>query len=103
MWHEFLYQMKYDEQQSGKPAFQADMRFDWDGPAPKSRDLSAFFSVLFVSGCFEARSPGFDGFTIAPGVATLWKRNQPDPALMEWLDYAAECLRLFPSLFQNSS
>jgi hypothetical protein len=73
-WHELFYEFKKSDWQ-GKPAFLHRLRFDWDGPYPKSYELSEFLQALHWNACVDARNPHFDRITLSEGIAAAWSRR----------------------------
>lgn len=73
-WHELFYDLKR-EVSEGKPAFLETLRFDWDGPYPKCRELSEFLHALHWNACVDARNPHFDQITLPEGIAEVWSRK----------------------------
>ena len=73
-WHELFYEFKKSGWE-GKPAFLSSLRFDWDGPYPKSYELSEFLQALHWNACVDARNPHFDRITLSEGIAEAWSRR----------------------------
>ena|ERR1035437_3318618 len=73
-WHELFYALKQADK-SGKPEFLRSLRFDWDGPYPKSQELSEFLHALHWNACIDARNPHFDKITLPPDIAEVWARD----------------------------
>jgi hypothetical protein len=90
-WHELFYDLKFSKG-FGKPAFFEHLRFDWDGPYPKSAELSEFLHALHWNACVDARNPHFDTITLAPEMANLWSRQSEklDPDTRKFLEAAVE-------------
>ncbi len=76
-WHELFYDLKTMVQE-GKPAFLSTLRFDWDGPYPKSQELSEFLHALHWNACVDARNPHFDKITLPANIAEEWSRRAED-------------------------
>lgn len=89
-WHELFYALKRDQAVPGKPQFLESLRFDWDGPYPKSRDLSQFLEALHWNASVSASNPQFEVITLPEEVAELWLRryDDGDPELKGFLDAA---------------
>ncbi len=71
-WHELFYELKRDTTLHGKPGFFESLRFDLDGPYPKSRDLSRFLQALHWNASVSATNPHFETISLPAGVAQLW-------------------------------
>ena len=72
-WNNLLYRLYKLPETSGKPAFFAELQFDWTGPDPRSRDLGEWFSTLRRTGSVEWSSPGFARYWIAKDIVPLWE------------------------------
>jgi len=57
-WHLLFYRLK-NENIAGKPKFFERMRFDWDGPYPKSLALEHYLNCLVMFGTLVTTSPRF--------------------------------------------
>src|SRR5260370_8357021 len=88
-WHEFFYELKRTDCQ-GKPPFLNLLRFDWDGPYPKSSELSEFLQALHWNACVDARNPHFDKITLSKGIAEAWsgRAEQLDPLTKSFLEHS---------------
>lgn len=72
VWHELLYALKMVPQMhSGRPQSLADLKFDWDGPYPKSQELSRSFTVLRTNS-LTCSSPAFTDYKILEGIKRRW-------------------------------
>lgn len=100
-WHELFYDLKQADW-DGKPPFLQALRFDWDGPYPKCRELSEFLHALHWNACVDARNPHFDEITLPPAIEEAWSRRaeQIEPATMGFLERAATRAR---ELFSNEA
>ena len=58
-WHIVLYRLKQDLQDP-LPKFISELTFDWDGPFPKSQDVSDFLQALHWTGSVEALNPTYE-------------------------------------------
>jgi hypothetical protein len=74
-WHELFYQLKTAPGLHARPAFLERLRFDWDGPYPKSRDLSEFLQALHWNACVSAINPHYTTIELPQDVAKLWIRR----------------------------
>ena len=92
-WHELLYRLKRDPNQQGKPRFLRDLFFDWNGPYPRSRELSEYLHGLHWTGCLSAPNPTYDSFTLKPEVRQIWEQVEIEPELREYLTAAGEAAR----------
>lgn len=73
-WHELFYHLK-TQQDPARPKFFDSLDFDWDGPYPKSQDLSAFLQALHWNACVSAANPHFEQASLNPEVKGLWGRE----------------------------
>lgn len=88
-WHVLFYDLKRTNW-AGKPEFLTTLRFDWDGPYPKSQELSEFLHALHWNACVDARNPHFDQIIIPSTMAEVWSRqaDQLDPQTKGFLENA---------------
>lgn len=70
-WHELFYELKSLDRE-GKPPFFKSLRFDWDGPYPKSRELKDFLHALHWNASVSASNPRFHSISIPNGIAEMW-------------------------------
>jgi len=91
-WHLLFYELKETEGLPGKPAFFERLRFDWDGPYPKSRQLSEFLQALHWNASVSADNPRYDTITLPAPVADLWSHRvaKLDPETRNFLDEAVK-------------
>jgi len=75
-WHMLFYRLKRSEL-GEKPRFLASLRFDWDGPYPKCRQLSEFIQALHWTGSVTAGNPSYEQITLQEDVHRLWEENKP--------------------------
>jgi hypothetical protein len=73
-WHSLLYELSISKVEP-KPDFLNRLQFDWDGPYPRSRDLSDYIHGLHFTGCVSAANPSYDQITLDPEVAKLWAQE----------------------------
>jgi len=92
-WHEFFYRFKTGPDQKGKPLFLKGLFFDWNGPYPRSQELSEYLHGLHWTGCLCAPNPTYDSFTLKPEVRKIWEQVEVDPALREFLNVAGDAAR----------
>lgn len=71
-WHELFYKLKREHKFRGRPAFFDSLRFDWDGPFPKSQELSDFLHALHWNACVSAQNPKYDRFTVSHEIVQEW-------------------------------
>lgn len=92
-WHEFLYRLKTESHQEGKPVFLKDLFFEWNGPYPRSQDLSEFLHGLHWTGCLSAPNPSYDSFVLRPEVQEIWQKDEVEPQLRQFLNSVAGAAR----------
>ena len=92
-WHEFFYHFKTGPDQEGKPLFLQGLFFDWNGPYPRSQELSDYLHGLHWTGCLSAPNPGYDTFTLKPEVREIWQQANVEPTLREFLDTAGDAAK----------
>ena len=76
-WHALFYRLKKDNV-DGKPSFFNDLRFDWDGPYPKSQELSRFIQSLHWTGAVGAVNPSYERIVLRPEMSELWSSKLGD-------------------------
>lgn len=74
-WHLLFYELKKDTTISEKPLFLEQLRFDWDGPYPKSQKVSDFLQALHWNASVSASNPHYDKITLSDDVADLWQER----------------------------
>jgi hypothetical protein len=92
-WHLVLYDLKTAPSAVGRPAFLDQLTFDWDGPYPKSRELSEFLHALHWNASVSVINPHYETITLTNEVAELWLNRyeqQLDPDTRTFLSAAAE-------------
>jgi hypothetical protein len=90
-WHELFYQLKRENIQ-GKPPFFKSLRFDWDGPYPKCKQVTEYLHALHWNACISVCNPTFDAITLPEDIAAHWKAEAAklDP---EQQDFLSEALK----------
>jgi hypothetical protein len=71
-WHMLFYKLR-DEFRSQGSTFLGTMHFDWDGPYPKSQDVSDFIQGLHWTGSVSALNPTYERIIVPPVVQKAWK------------------------------
>lgn len=71
-WHFLFYELKKDRNAVGRPAFLDELEFDWDGPFPKSQELSSFLHSLHWNASVSASNPHYETISLSEPVRTLW-------------------------------
>lgn len=91
-WHELFFDLKKEPDLPGKPSFINDLRFDWDGPYPKCRELSEFLHALHWNASVSAHNPSFDTITLPTEIEKLWleRSNSLDSTTAEFLNHIVE-------------
>jgi len=74
-WHYLFYELKKDKTQRGRPAFFDDLAFDWDGPFPKSQELSDFLHSLHWNASVSASNPHYETIDLSEAVKELWLKR----------------------------
>lgn len=70
-WHLLFYHLtKSDTPQ--KPQFFKHIRFDWDGPYPKSQQLSEFLQALHWTASVSASNPHYETISLPDELAAIW-------------------------------
>lgn len=90
-WHLIFYELKKETGIKGKPDFFEHLRFDWDGPFPKSQQISDFLQALHWNASVSARNPHYDRIELPEEIATLWldRVKTLDEDAKEFLDKAS--------------
>jgi hypothetical protein len=76
-WHTVFYRLK-KETEDPKPQFLANLSFDWDGPFPKSQDISDFLQALHWTGSVAALNPGYEQIIVPQGTQERWRIELKD-------------------------
>jgi hypothetical protein len=71
-WHFLFYELKKNKDTIGRPAFFDELEFDWDGPFPKSQELSDFLHSLHWNASVSASNPHYETITLSKEVKNLW-------------------------------
>lgn len=90
-WHILFYELKWRTAGvSGRPEFLGEFQFDWDGPYPKSPELSEFLSALCLNGVVLASSPLFEEYKIPDNVFVILEKRYDmlEPEARQFLDTA---------------
>lgn len=74
-WHLLFYELKKEQNAVGRPQFFDDLEFDWDGPAPKSPELSDFLHSLHWNASVSASNPHYETINLSKEVKDLWLRR----------------------------
>ena len=92
-WHLVFYDLKR-RAMPGRPAFLDELIFDWDGPYPKSQDLSQSLHTLHWT-VASVDNPTYRQLRLPERTAKLWFRRYEasGPALKEFLDAALDRAR----------
>jgi len=90
-WHILFYRLK-KELPEPKPKFIVNLGFDWDGPSPKSQDISDFLQALHWTGSVAALNPSYEQIIVPAGVRERWKRevDELSPDMKDILDRSVE-------------
>jgi len=102
-WHIVFYRLK-KELPDPKPRFIADLGFDWDGPFPKSQDISDFLQALHWTGSVAALNPSYEEIIIPQGVRERWNTEVSalDPEMARILERGVElAVEEFPAAPAN--
>lgn len=91
-WHSLFYRLKKSTETHGKPAFLENLWFDWDGPYPKSPELSEYLNAMCFIGVVETNSPRFDRYWLSKNVEGLWQEQfeKLDKTLKQYLHSTVE-------------
>lgn len=89
-WHELFYRLKAGPETEGKPAFLKRLFFDWNGPYPRSRELSEYLHGLHWTGCLKAPNPTYDSFRLKQEVGDIWREVNVDAKLEEFMAAAGQ-------------
>jgi len=84
-WHALLYDLSTSSI-NPKPAFLEKLQFDWDGPYPRSRDLSDYLHGLHFTGCVSAGNPSYDQITLDSDLAKLWSTQNSAGDVSTFMD-----------------
>jgi hypothetical protein len=72
-WHDTFYSLKRSNRGTDEvPAFVAQLKFDWDGPYPKCRQLSEFLHALHWNAGVSALNPAYATIVVPGELAKMW-------------------------------
>jgi hypothetical protein len=71
-WHELFFLLKTQNISIEKPDFIKHLWFDWDGPFPKSQELSDFLHALHWNACVSSPNPSYEKVCISPEISAFW-------------------------------
>jgi len=74
-WHFLFYELKKEKGSPGRPSFLDELQFDWDGPFPKSPELSDFLHSLHWNASVSASNPHYETITLSEEVKDLWMKK----------------------------
>jgi hypothetical protein len=92
-WHELFYELKREKAKEGRPNFFDRLRFDWDGPYPKSQDLSEYLQALHWNGFVSVANPSYDRLSVDSEVLEAAKQKEiviEDKALEKFFSSTVE-------------
>lgn len=84
-WHVLVYGLAASGMKP-KPTFLTKLQFDWDGPYPRSRDLSDYLHGLHFTGCVSAANPSYDEITLDEDLAKLWSSLAASKEVNHFMD-----------------
>jgi hypothetical protein len=70
-WHYLFYELKKSKT-VGRPQLFDELEFDWDGPFPKSQELSDFLHALHWNASVSANNPHYETINLPNDVRDLW-------------------------------
>lgn len=90
LWQKVFYSLKREF--GGKFELLRDLRFDWDGPSPRSRELAEYIQALHWTGNISGSNPSWDRMTLAQDVASEWLEeiDTMSPEMRELTELAFE-------------
>ncbi len=71
-WHLLFYRLREEFKAQGSTFLQS-MEFDWDGPYPRSQDVSDFLQGLHWTGSVSALNPSYEKIIVPDDVHKIWK------------------------------
>lgn len=88
LWQRVFYSLK--KELGSKFEFLRKLRFDWDGPAPRSRELAEYIHALHWTGNTSGFNPSWESMTLPPEVAKEWlnELDAMDPEVKELVNTA---------------
>lgn len=99
-WHLLFYELaKSDDLE--KPLFFRDIRFDWDGPYPKSQQLSEFLPALHWTASVSANNPHYETITLPNELAKIWL-DQIEALNYETQEFLKHAAHNAQSMFKNT-
>ncbi|MBI2635230.1 MAG: hypothetical protein HYW79_01660 [Parcubacteria group bacterium] len=104
-WHHLFYRLKRSQKVPGKPDFLETLWFDWDGPYPKSPELSQCLSVLCWIGVVQTNSPKYDRYCLPKDTEKLWLEQfeKLDKVIKQYLHSVIEAAKEeFPKVFSQA-
>jgi hypothetical protein len=89
-WHTLFYELKSSA--ADQLSFLHDLRFDWDGPYPKSQELSRFLHALHWNAGVAALNPRFTTIQLDDALADRWtqKASSLEPQAQAMLKLAVD-------------
>jgi hypothetical protein len=84
-WHVLLYDLATSNLEP-RPEFLSKLQFDWDGPYPRSRDLSDYLHGLHFTGCVSASNPSYDEITLDDDLAEIWSSLEVTEDVKHFMD-----------------
>jgi hypothetical protein len=98
-WHMLLYDLK----KSGRAPKSLNeinrLRFDWDGPYPKSPEVSEILQALHWNASISALNPTYQTIVLPQDIAALWleRYKATSAEARDFIDYARDqARRRFP-------
>lgn len=91
-WHKIFFQLKSARGRKGRPVFFDSLRFDWDGPYPRSRDLSESLQILHLNGFVSVANPSYDRLNVDDDVLNNEKQVRPivkDSSLRDFFAFSS--------------
>jgi hypothetical protein len=76
-WHTLFYRAKKEYKEAGRPSFLDELRFDWDGPYPRSQDLSEYLQTLHWNGFVSVANPSYDRLSVDADVLKGADKTRP--------------------------
>ena len=95
-WPELFYDLKEDVEARSKVDFLDDLRFDWNGPYPKSQELSSFLHALHCNASATANNPSYNTISLPTAIASHWRKQYaaPDISTEQVLQEAVKLARV---------
>src|SRR5205823_4805476 len=90
LWQRVFYSLK--KEVGDKFDVLADLRFDWDGPYPRSKEVAEYVQALHWTGNTSATNPSWEKMTLDDEVAREWLEELEgmDPDVQELTNVAFE-------------